>query len=127
MVQPKIMEARNPSHGRNKNGNERAGSASATTTRRRRLVALWGSASLFPVHAAALLAFHAATAAETRTGRAANEEEAVPPPPGPADEFPALSPLDRILFGALVLMAFELLDFITKNSGSKLPWTRVLH
>jgi hypothetical protein len=29
-----------------------------------------------------------------------------------------LSPLNKLLFGVLVLMAFELLDFCTKNSGS---------
>jgi len=34
-------------------------------------------------------------------------------------DFPAFSAIDKILFGVLVLMAFELLDFLTKNSGSK--------
>ena len=30
----------------------------------------------------------------------------------------ALQPLDKILFGVVILLAFELLDFLTKSSGS---------
>jgi hypothetical protein len=32
----------------------------------------------------------------------------------------ALNGLDKVLFGVLILLAFELLDFITNHSGSKL-------
>jgi hypothetical protein len=32
----------------------------------------------------------------------------------------ALNALDKVLFGVLILLAFELLDFITNHSGSKL-------
>jgi hypothetical protein len=35
------------------------------------------------------------------------------------DDLPIQSPLDKLFFGVLVLMAFELLDFLTKHSGSK--------
>jgi hypothetical protein len=31
----------------------------------------------------------------------------------------ALNGLDKVLFGVLILLAFELLDFITNHSGSK--------
>jgi hypothetical protein len=31
----------------------------------------------------------------------------------------ALNALDKVLFGVLILLAFELLDFITTHSGSK--------
>jgi hypothetical protein len=31
----------------------------------------------------------------------------------------ALNALDKVLFGVLILLAFELLDFITNHSGSK--------
>lgn len=31
----------------------------------------------------------------------------------------AINSLDKVLFGVLILLAFELLDFITSHSGSK--------
>lgn len=66
----------------------------------------------FVANAVFLLGFHAhadaseATAPETLLDRLSQ---------GPD----ALNTLDKLLFGVLILLAFELLDFITSHSGSK--------
>jgi hypothetical protein len=61
----------------------------------------------------ALLIYHVRTTAALESATTTTEDER-------STEFPVISAVDKILFAALVLMAFELLDFLTKNSGSKL-------
>jgi len=84
-----------------------------TSTRRLRQAAVYGSVSLFLFNTVALLTYHVVVARPAVF--TADDEEEV----DLIADFPAFSAIDKILFGVLVLMAFELLDFLTKNSGSK--------
>jgi len=93
---------------------ESLSSSSSSTAKRRRRAALWGSLSLFLFNTVALLTFHVVTAK-----KASKADDAPAPSTTSSTDFPVFSALDKILFGVLVLMAFELLDFLTKNSGSK--------
>jgi len=94
---------------------ESLSSSSSSTAKRRRRAALWGSLSLFLFNTVALLTFHVVIA--KKASRA--DDDAPTPSTSSTTDFPVFSALDKILFGVLVLMAFELLDFLTKNSGSK--------
>jgi len=105
-------------------GRTRTAEPTTTTTqragRRRAAAALWGSLSLFVVNTVALLIYHVHTssaAVAVENGNPGNDDD-VSQHQEAAAEFPVISAMDKILFGVLVLMAFELLDFITKNSGS---------
>jgi hypothetical protein len=84
-----------------------------TTTRQwnKRRVAVLGSVGLFLVNTMALLIYHVHTTAALEDDT--KEYLAV------SSEFPVVSTVDKILLAVLVLMAFELLDFLTKNSGSR--------
>ena len=88
---------------------------SASTTRRQRR-ALWGTVGLFLVNTVALLIYHAHTTAALESDAKTTKDGGL----AASLEFPVISAVDKILFSVLVLMAFELLDFLTKNSGSKL-------
>jgi hypothetical protein len=66
--------------------------------------ARWGAIGIFAVNTIGLGLFH----------YHGNDPTAKQP-----DDLPIQSPLDKMFFGVLVLMAFELLDFLTKHSGSK--------
>ena len=88
---------------------------SSGTTRRQRRRALWGSVGLFLVNTVALLIYHVHTTAALESDTSTEDDRFAV-----STEFPVISAVDKILFAALVLMAFELLDFVTKNSGSKL-------
>lgn len=87
---------------------------------RRRSLAVWISVAYFVLNTMALLTYHnmVPTAAAIPTD----------PMSAPQTEnhgistiasFPTFSALDIFFFIALTLTAFELLDFLTKNSGSK--------
>lgn len=66
-----------------------------------------GSFAIFAVNTALLVAYHVAYTNKNDDDDNIHTNSA------------HLSLLDKILFGGLVLMAFELLDFITKHSGSE--------
>ena len=88
----------------------------STTTQRlwntQRRVAMLGSVvSLFLINTMALLIYHVHTTVALEDDT--KDYLAV------SSEFPVVSAVDKILLAVLVLMAFELLDFLTKNSGSR--------
>ena len=75
--------------------------------------AQWGVIAVFVVNTVFLVLYH--------TGMDHDTEASVPDTRSAVADssLPIQSTLDKILFGGLVLMAVELLDFLTKNSGSK--------
>jgi hypothetical protein len=96
--------------------------------------ARWASAAAFAANAILLAAYHCCHAAAPRGGTTPDDEERPnrtttedsEPPPSKAFESHLdhllrfqFTTLDYALFGALATLAFELLNFLCKNSGSK--------
>jgi hypothetical protein len=72
--------------------------------------ARWGSILLFAINAVGLGIFHFST--PTRNNDLPSSSSFF------ASDLPIQSTMDKVLFSALILMAFELVDFLTKSSGS---------
>jgi hypothetical protein len=72
--------------------------------------ARWGAILLFAINAVGLGIFHFST--PTRDDDVSSSSSFF------ASDLPIQSTMDKLLFSALILMAFELVDFLTKSSGS---------